>query len=109
MADRVVIVRQPTLAVTPLKAKTALPGDRYAVWVYGVGQKGHPGLNVCGKGRSCVSGFLSETPAWAFLGWIETRDEQILILRTWELPYNHRIDLQALVLSSSETKPDWTP
>jgi hypothetical protein len=108
-ADRLVLIRQPTLAVTPLKARTVIPGDRYAVWVYGSGQTGHPGVNLCGKGRSCVSGLLAQAPSWVFLGWIETRDEQLLILRSSEVPYGHRLVLQAVVLSSSEVKPDWAP
>jgi hypothetical protein len=108
-ADRLVLVRQPTLAVTPLKARTTVPGDRYAVWVYGAGQKGHPGLNLCGRDRSCVSGLLAEAASWVFLGWLETRDDQVLILRSWELPYGHRLELQAVVLSSSDVQPDWIP
>jgi hypothetical protein len=108
-ADRVVIVRQPTLAVTPLKTKATVPGGLYAVWIYGAGQRGHAGLNLCGKERSCISGLLPPVAAWLLLGWIETRDNQQLILRTWEVPYNHRIDIHVMVLSTSDIVPDWTP
>ncbi len=106
-ADRVVVIREPLPGVAPIKAVSAIPGGTYAVWVYGAGDAERLMLKVCAK--FCVIGEMPATPDWAFLGWIETRDNQNLLIRPWQLPETHRLDLQALVLSSSDTKPDWTP
>jgi hypothetical protein len=106
-ADRVVLVRQPTLGVAPLTAVSSLPGGRYLVWVYGAGQPGHPWLSFCAK--FCVKGELPPTPAWVALGWVEIRENQRLYLRSWQQPEGHRLYIQAMVLSSNETRPDWVP
>lgn len=106
-AERVVVFRQPLPGVAPITAIVQLPGGRYAVWVYGAGDSEHQELRLCAK--TCVIGELSTTPAWASLGWIETRDNQLLFLRSWQQPDGHRLDVQALVLSASETKPEWKP
>jgi hypothetical protein len=106
-ADRVVVIREPLPGVAPIKAVSTIPGGSYAVWVYGSGSVGHLTLKVCAK--FCVIGELPAAPDWALLGWIETRDQQNLLIRPWQLPETRRLDLQALVLSASDTKPDWTP
>ncbi|MGH7166702.1 MAG: hypothetical protein ACREIS_14380 [Nitrospiraceae bacterium] len=106
-ADRVVVIRQPLPGVAPIRTPTQLPGGRYAVWVYGAGDVEHLQLRLCAK--ICVIGELAAKPTWAFLGWIEIRDQQTLLLRTWEQPERRRMDVQTIVLSSSETKPDWVP
>jgi hypothetical protein len=106
-ADRVVVIREPLPGVAPIKAISAMPGSTYAVWVYGTGSTAHLTLKVCAK--ICIIGEMPSTPDWALLGWVETRDNQSLLIRPWHLPETRRLDLQALVLSSSDTKPDWTP
>ena len=106
-ADRVVSIRQPIPGMAPLTAKATFPEGRYAVWVYGAGQPGNPQVILCGK--TCVNGPLSPTPAWVLIGWVELRDNQLLFFRTWQQPDGHRLDVQAVVLSSSETPPDWVP
>lgn len=106
-ADRVVSVRQPIPGMAGLTAKAELPEGRYAVWVYGAGQPGHPWVSLCGK--NCANGELPPTPAWVLIDWVEIRDNQLLFFRTWQQPDGHRLDVQAVVLSSSETKPDWNP
>jgi hypothetical protein len=106
-AERVVVIRQPLPGVAPIRATARVPGGSYVAWVYGAGDPGHPGLRLCGK--TCALGLLSTTPGWASLGWIELRDNQLLFLRSWEQPEGHRLHIQAVVLTSSETKPDWTP
>lgn len=106
-AERIVIFRQPLPGVAPIRATARLAGGRYAVWVYGAGDPGHPGLRLCAKG--CIYGELSTTPAWVSLGWIEIRDNQELLVRSWEQPDGHSLYVQVMVLSSSETRPDWVP
>jgi hypothetical protein len=106
-AERVVVIRQPLPGVAPIRAATRLPAGRYMVWVYGAGDPGHPWLRLCAKG--CVVGELPTAPAWASLGWIEIRDNQTLLLRSWQQPEAHTLHIQAMVLSSSEAQPDWTP
>lgn len=106
-ADRVVVIRQPLPGVAPIRGETQLPGGRYKVWVYGAGDPGHPGLRLCAK--ICVTGVLSATPNWVSLGWIELRDNQLLLLRSWDQPEAHSLYIQAVVLSSNDVQPDWTP
>ncbi len=106
-ADRVVVIRQPLPGVAPIRGVTHLPGGRYKVWVYGAGDPGHPGLRLCAK--ICVTGVLSTTPSWVSLGWIELRDDQLLLLRSWDQPEAHSLYIQAVVLSSDDARPNWTP
>jgi hypothetical protein len=106
-ADRVVITRQPLPGVGPIRAASQLPSGSYVVWVYGAGDAGYPWIRLCGK--TCLFGELPTTPGWVSLGWIEIRDNQLLLLRSWQQPVSHRLYVQAVVLSSIETKPDWTP
>jgi hypothetical protein len=106
-ADRVVSIRQPIPGMAPLSARATLPEGRYAVWVYGAGQPGHPWVILCGK--DCAYGELPPTPAWAMIGWVELRDKQGLLFRTYRQPDGHRLDVQVVVLSASGTQPDWVP
>lgn len=106
-ADRVVLFRLPTLGVAPLTAKARVPGGRYAVWVYGAGDPGHPFIQLCA--RTCVTGELPPEPGWAFADWIRVRDRQLMFLRTWDQPASTVLHVQALVLAASETPPDWIP
>ena len=106
-ADRVVMFRQPLPGVSPIRATSGLPEGRYAVWLYGAGEAGHPWVNLCGK--TCVKGELPLTPGWVLLGWIEVRDHHLLLLKTWEQPYGHQLYVQAVILSTVDAKPDWTP
>ncbi len=106
-ADRLVLVRLPTLDVAPLKATARMPAGRYAVWVYGAGDPGHPWLHMCA--RTCANGEISEKMGWVFLEWLEIRENQLLYLRTWQVPFSHRLEIRAVVLSSTKTPPDWIP
>ena len=106
-ADRVVMFRQPLPGVSPIRTTSGLPEGRYAVWLYGAGEPGHPWVNLCGK--TCVKGELPSIPGWVSLGWIEVRDHHLLLLKTWEQPYGHQLYMQAIVLSSTDAKPDWIP
>jgi hypothetical protein len=106
-ADRVVVIREPLPGVAPIKATSHLPGGTYAVWVYGAGSIEHLTLKVCAK--FCVIGEMPSTPNWVFLGWIETRENQTLLLRPWRQPETRRLDLQAMVLSTNGRRPDWVP
>lgn len=106
-AQRVVSIRQPIPGMAPLRARAELPAGQYAVWVYGWGQPGHPWVSLCGK--SCVNGELPPKAAWVMLGRIELRDNQGLLFRTYRQPDGHRLDVYAVVLSSTDTAPDWTP
>lgn len=106
-ADRVVIIRQPLPGVGPIRALTQLPGGRYAVWVYGAGDAGNSRIRLCAKG--CVIGELSTTPAWVALEQIELRDNQTIYLRSWQQSDGRRLHVQAVVLSSTNSRPDWTP
>ncbi len=106
-ADRVVSIRQPIPGMAPLKAGSQLPGGRYAVWVYGSGQPGYPWVSLCAK--TCARGPMPEQPSWVFLDWIEIRDNQALDFRTYRQPDGHRLEVQAVVISSENRKPDWLP
>lgn len=106
-ADRVVIIRQPLPGVAPIRANSELPAGSYAVWVYGAGDSEHLALRLCAK--TCLIGELPAAPDWAFLGWITIRDNQSLLLKSWQQPDGHRLHIQEMVLSTSETKPDWVP
>jgi hypothetical protein len=106
-ADRIVSIRQPIPGMAPLTAKAEFPEGRYAVWVYGSGQPGNPRVILCGK--SCVNGPLPLTPGWVLIGWVDLRDNQLLFFRTWQQPDGHRLDVQVVVLSTSEAAPDWVP
>ena len=106
-ADRVVLFRLPALGVAPLTAKSRLPEGRYAVWVYGAGDPGHPWVHLCA--RTCVRGALPPTPDWVLVDWIESQENQLLFLRTWHQPESDSLYVQAVVLSTSETLPDWVP
>ena len=52
---------------------------------------------------------MPETPSWVFLDWIEIRDDQAIDFRTYQQPDGHRLEVQAVVISSSEKRPDWAP
>lgn len=106
-ADRVVLFRLPTLGVAPLMAKAKVPGGRYNVWAYGAGDPGHPFIQLCA--RTCVTGEMPPEPGWVFAGRIRTRDRQLMFLRTWDQPQSTVLHVQVLVLSSSESPPDWVP
>lgn len=106
-ADRVVMFRQPLPGVSPIRATSRLPAGRYLVWVFGAGDPGHPWINLCGK--TCVKGELPTTPGWVSLDWIEVRDMQLLLLKSYRQPDGHQLYVQVIVLSSSETQPDWVP
>jgi len=106
-ADRVAIIRQPLPGVSPIRSSTRLPGGRYAVWVYGAGDADHLQIRVCAK--TCIIGDLPVKPSWVFLNWIELRDNQTVLLRSWQQPETHLLYVQAISLSSSEISPDWAP
>ena len=106
-ADRVVIIRQPLPGVGPVRAITQLPGGRYYVWVYGAGDEGNSQIRLCAKG--CVIGELSTSPAWVSLEPLELRDNQTVYLRSWQQSDGRRLHVQAVVLSSVNSRPDWTP
>lgn len=106
-ADRVVMFRQPLPGVSPIRATSRLPEGQYAVWFYGAGDPGHPWVNLCGK--TCVKGELPSAPGWVSLGWMEVRDNHLLLLKSWEQPDGHQLYMQAIVLSVNDTKPDWIP
>ncbi len=106
-ADRVVIIRQPLPGVAPIRANSELPGGSYAVWVYGGGDSEHLALRLCAK--SCLIGELPQQPDWAFLGWIEIRDNQSLLLKSWQQPDGHQLHIRQMVLSTNKAKPDWVP
>ncbi len=106
-ADRVVLFRLPTLGVAPLTVTARVPGGRYSVWAYGAGDPGHPFIQLCA--RTCVTGEMPSEPGWVFAGRIRVRDRQLMFLRTWDQPQSTVLHVQVLVLSSSETPPDWIP
>jgi len=106
-ADRVAIIRQPLPGVSPIRSSTQLPGGRYAVWVYGAGDADHLQIRLCAK--TCVVGDLPAKPSWVFLDWIELRDKQTILLRSWQQPEAHMLYVQAISLSSSDISPDWIP
>ena len=106
-AEQVVLVRQPLPGVAPLRARIVIPGGAYHLWVYGSGDPGHPWLHICGK--TCVIGELPAKPGWVSLGPIEVRDLQMIFIRTKEVPYGHTLRLHAMVLSTSEGPPEWSP
>lgn len=106
-AERVVMFRQPLPGVSPIRATSHLPEGRYAVWVFGAGDPGHPWVNLCAK--TCAKGDLPKEPAWVSLGWIEVRTLHQMWLKTWEQPDGHELYVQAVVLSSTDAPPDWTP
>ena len=106
-ADRVAIIRQPLPGISPIRASTQLPSGRYAVWVYGAGDADHLQIRVCAK--SCIIGDLPVKPSWVFVNWIEVRDSQTILLRSWQQPETHLLYVQAISLSSSEISPDWIP
>lgn len=106
-ADRVAIIRQPLPGVSPIRSSTQLPSGRYAVWVYGAGDADHLQIRLCAK--TCVIGDLPAKPNWVFLDWIELRDKQTILLRSWQQPETHLLYVQAISLSSSDISPDWTP
>jgi hypothetical protein len=106
-ADRVSIIRQPLPGVSPIRSSTRLPGGRYAVWVFGAGDADHLQIRVCAK--TCIIGDLPLKPSWVFLNWIELRDNQTVLLRSWQQPETRLLYVQAISLSSSEISPDWVP
>ena len=106
-ADRVVMFRQPLPGVSPIRATSRLPSGRYAVWVFGAGDPGHPWINLCAK--TCVKGELPATPGWVSLDWIEVREMQLLLLKSYRQPDGHQLYVQVIVLSSSDAQPDWLP
>ena len=106
-ADRVVINRQPLPGVSPIRATSRLPEGSYFVWVFGTGDPGHPWINLCAK--TCVKGELPMKPDWVSLGWIELRELHQMWLKSWEQPDGHELYIKAVILSTSEEKPDWTP
>jgi hypothetical protein len=106
-ADRVAIIRQPLPGISPIRTLTQLPSGRYAVWVYGAGDADHLQIRLCAK--TCVIGDLPAKPGWVFLDWIELRDRQTILLRSWQQPETHLLYVQAISLSSSDARPDWIP
>ena len=106
-ADRVAIIRQPLPGIAPIRALTQLPGGRYAAWVYGAGDAGELQIRLCARG--CIIGNLPQKPAWTLLGWLELRDNQTIYLRSWQQPETHLLYVQEILLSSSDTKPNWIP
>ncbi|HEU4505620.1 MAG TPA: hypothetical protein VFR79_12355 [Nitrospira sp.] len=106
-ADRVTIIRQPLPGVSPIRSSTRLPSGRYAVWVYGAGDADHLQIRLCAK--TCVIGDLPAKPRWVFLNWIELRDQQTILLRSWQQPETHLLYVQAISLSTSDISPDWIP
>jgi hypothetical protein len=106
-ADRVAIIRQPLPGVSPIRSSTQLPSGRYAVWVYGAGDADHLQIRLCAK--TCVIGDLPPKPQWVFLDWIELRDQQTVLLRSWQQPETHLLYVQAISLSSNAISPAWTP
>jgi hypothetical protein len=106
-ADRVSIIRQPLPGISPIRASTQLPSGRYAVWVYGAGDADHLQIRLCAK--TCVIGDLPATPGWVFLYWMELREQQTILLRSWQQPETHLLYAQAISLSSSDHSPDWIP
>lgn len=106
-ADRVAIIRQPLPGISPIRTLTQLPSGRYAVWVYGAGDADHLQIRLCAK--TCVIGDLPVKPGWVFLDWIELRDRQTILLRSWQQPETHLLYVQAISLSSSDASPDWIP
>jgi hypothetical protein len=64
-------------------------------------------IRVCAK--TCVIGDLPVKPSWVFLDWIELRDNQTVLLRSWQQPETHLLYVQAISLSSSNIIPDWVP
>jgi hypothetical protein len=106
-ADRVSIIRQPLPGISPIRASTQLPSGRYAVWVYGAGDADHLQIRLCAK--TCVIGDLPATPGWVFLDWMELREQQTILLRSWQQPETHLLYVQAISLSSSDHSPDWIP
>jgi hypothetical protein len=106
-ADRVVSIRQPIPGMAPLKTGWELPGGRYAVWVYGAGQPGYPWVSLCAK--TCARGPVPDQSSWVFLDWIEIRDNQALDFRTYRQPDGHRLEVQVVVISSENKRPDWVP
>jgi hypothetical protein len=106
-ADRVVMFRQPLPGVSPIRATSRLPGGTYAVWAFGRGDPGHPWINLCAK--TCAKGALPPEPGWVSLGSIEVRELHQMWLKTWEQPDGHELYVQAIVLATSESQPDWRP
>lgn len=106
-ADRVAIIRQPLPGISPIRASTHLPSGRYAVWVYGAGDADHLQIRLCAK--TCVIGDLPTKPSWVFLNWIELRDQQTVLLRSWQQPETHLLFVQAISLSLSDISPHWIP
>ncbi len=106
-ADRVVMFRQPLPGVSPLRGTSHLPEGRYAAWLYGAGDPGHPWVNLCAK--TCVKGELPPTPHWVLLGWLEVRAHHQLLLKTWDQPDGHQLYIQAVVLSKADGVPEWIP
>jgi hypothetical protein len=103
----VAIIRQPLPGISPIRTLTQLPSGRYAVWVYGAGDADHLQIRLCAK--TCVIGDLPAKPGWVFLDWIELRDRQTILLRSWQQPETHLLYVQAISLSSSDASPDWIP
>ncbi|HSE59819.1 MAG TPA: hypothetical protein VLA99_14040 [Nitrospiraceae bacterium] len=106
-AEQVVLVRQPLPGVAPLRARVAISGGSYHLWIFGSGDPGHPWLHICG--RTCVIGELPAKPGWVSFGPIEVRDLQMIFIRTKEVPYGHTLRLHAMVLSSRAGPPEWSP
>jgi len=106
-ADRVVMNRQPLPGVSPIRATSRLPEGSYFAWAFGSGEPGHPWINLCAK--TCVKGELPVNPGWVLLGSIEVRELHQMWLKSWEQPDGDELYIKAIVLSASDTQPDWTP
>ena len=106
-ADEVVLVRQPLPGVAPLRATITIPGDTYRLWIYGSGEEGHPWLHICG--RNCLKAKLPPSPGWVSFGDVTVRDMQSIFIRTSEVPYGHTLRISAMLLTSSNIPPSWTP
>lgn len=106
-ADRVVMFRQPLPGVSPIRATSRLPGGTYIAWAFGSGDPGHPWINLCAK--TCAKGGLPPEPGWVSLGSIEVRELHQMWLKTWDQPDGHQLYIQAIVLTTSDSPPDWRP
>jgi hypothetical protein len=106
-AERVVMFRQPLPGVSPIRAVSLLPAGVYHAWAFGSGDPGHPWINLCAK--TCAKGGLPPKPAWVSLGEIEVRDQHLLLLKTWEQPDGHQLEVFAIALTVEKRPPEWRP
>jgi hypothetical protein len=43
------------------------------------------------------------------LGEIEVRDQHLLLLKTWEQPDGHQLEVFAIALTVEKSPPEWRP